>query len=101
MRMATTAWSKLSTPSCGYDIEAEPWLPTTSDTASRIFMSVRCNGFNAVALAEIAVEEGAKALLLPVSCGRQLFDLSDDMVTKLDIEFYQNGRDALPKALGD
>ena len=30
---------------------------------------------NAVTLAEIAVEKGAKSLLLPVSCRRQLFDL--------------------------
>ena len=54
---------------------------------------------NAVALAEQAVEKGAKSLLLPVACRRQLFDLSDDMATKLDIEFYQDGRDALLKAL--
>ena len=56
---------------------------------------------NAVSLAEIAVEKGAKALLLPVSCRRQLFDLSDEMATKLDIEFYQDGRDALLKALAE
>ena len=56
---------------------------------------------NAVTLAEIAVEKGAKALLLPVSCRRQLFDLSDDMATKLDVEYYQDGRDALQKALAD
>ena len=52
-------------------------------------------------LAEIAVEKGAKALLLRVSCRRQLFDLSDDMATKLDVEYYQDGRDALQKALAD
>lgn len=56
---------------------------------------------NAVNLAEMAVEKGAQALLLPVACRRQLFDLSDDMATKLDIEFYQDGRDALLKALAD
>ena len=56
---------------------------------------------NAIALAEIAVEKGAKSLLLPVACRRQLFDLSDDMATKLDIEFYQDARDALLKALVD
>ncbi|MCC6145259.1 MAG: peptidase [Rhodocyclaceae bacterium] len=54
---------------------------------------------NAVSLAEIAAEKGAKSLLLPVSCRRQLFDLSDDLATKLDIEFYQDARDALLKAL--
>jgi len=57
--------------------------------------------YNAVTLAEMAVEKGAQSLLLPVSCRRQLFDLSDDMATKLNIEFYQDGRDALLKALVD
>ena len=57
--------------------------------------------YNAVTLAELAVEKGAKALLLPVSCRRQLFDLSDDMATKLDVEFYLDARDALMKALAD
>ena len=56
---------------------------------------------NAVTLAEMAVEKGAKSLLLPVGCRKQLFELSDDMATKLDIEFYQDGRDALLKALAD
>jgi len=54
-----------------------------------------------VSLAELAVEKGAKSLLLPVACRRQLFDLSDDMATKLDIEFYQDAKDALLKALVD
>jgi ATP-dependent Lon protease len=54
-----------------------------------------------VTLSEIDVEKGAKSLLLPVSCRRQLFDLSDEIATKLDIEFYQDGRDALLKALSD
>ena len=56
---------------------------------------------NAVSLAEIAVEKGAKSLLLPVSCRRQLFELSDDMATRLDIEFYQDAKDALLKSLAD
>lgn len=56
---------------------------------------------NAVALAEQAIEKGAKSLLLPVSCRKQLFDLSDGMATRLDIEFYQDARDALLKALAD
>ena len=56
---------------------------------------------NAVSLAEIAIEKGAKSLLLPVSCRRQLFDLSDDMATRLDVEYYQDARDALLKALAE
>jgi ATP-dependent Lon protease len=54
---------------------------------------------NPVTIAEIAVEKGASALLMPVSCRRQLFDLSDDMATKIDIQFYSDPRDALLKAM--
>jgi ATP-dependent Lon protease len=54
---------------------------------------------NPVTIAEIAVEKGATALLMPVACRRQLFDLSDDMATKIDIQFYSDARDALLKAI--
>jgi ATP-dependent Lon protease len=54
---------------------------------------------NSVSIAEIAVEKGASVLLMPVSCRRQLFDLSDDMATKIDIQFYSEARDALLKAM--
>ena len=56
---------------------------------------------NAVSLAELAVEKGARSLLVPVSARRQLYDLSDEMATKLDIEFYLDARDALLKALAE
>ena len=54
---------------------------------------------NPVTIAEIAVEKGAAALLIPVSCRRQLFDLSDEMATKIDIQFYADAQDALLKAI--
>jgi len=54
---------------------------------------------NAVNIAELAVEKGASALLMPVTARRQLYDLSDDMATKIDIQFYQDARDELLKAL--
>lgn len=50
-------------------------------------------------IAEIAVEKSAQALLAPVSCRRQLYDLSDDMATKVDIQFYHDAKDVLLKAL--
>ena len=50
-------------------------------------------------LAELAVEKGASSLLMPVSARRQLFDLSDAMATKIDIQFYSDTPDALLKAL--
>lgn len=54
---------------------------------------------NPVTIAEIAVEKGASSLLVPVACRRQLIDLSDDMATKIDIQFYSDARDALIKAM--
>jgi ATP-dependent Lon protease len=54
---------------------------------------------NPVPIAEIAVEKGATALLMPVTCRRQLVDLSDDMATKIDIQFYSDAKDALLKAI--
>ncbi len=56
---------------------------------------------NAVTIAEIAVEKGAQALLVPVSCRRQMTELSDDMATKVDVQYYQDAKDALLKAVGD
>ncbi len=52
-----------------------------------------------VTIAEIAVEKGATVLLMPVACRRHLLDLSDDMATKVDIQFYADARDALLKAM--
>ncbi len=57
--------------------------------------------YNAVGLAELAVEKGASTLLMPVSARKQLFDLSDEMATKVTIQFYSDAREALIKALND
>lgn len=54
---------------------------------------------NPVSLVEIAVEKGASAILMPVTCRRQLIDLSDEMATKIDVQFYSDARDALLKAM--
>ena len=56
---------------------------------------------NVVTIAEIAVEKGATSLLMPVACRRQLLDLSDDMATKIDIQFYSDARDVLLKAMAE
>jgi ATP-dependent Lon protease len=56
---------------------------------------------NAESVAELAVEEGATALLIPISARRQLNDRSDEMATKLTILYYTDAREALVKALGD
>jgi ATP-dependent Lon protease len=56
---------------------------------------------NPVTITEIAVEKGATAILMPVTCRRQLIDLSDEMATKIDIQFYSDAQDALLKAMVD
>lgn len=56
---------------------------------------------NSVQLAELAIEHGASRLLMPVSCRRQMADLSDDMATKIDVQYYAEPREALVKGLGE
>jgi len=56
---------------------------------------------NTVSIAELAVEKGATSLLVPVSSRKQLNDLSDNMATKVDIQFYSDVKDALLKAIVD
>jgi ATP-dependent Lon protease len=55
--------------------------------------------YNAVSIVELAVEKGATAVLMPVTSRKQLYDLSDDMATKVDVQFYSDVRDALLKAI--
>jgi ATP-dependent Lon protease len=55
--------------------------------------------YNSINIAELAIEKGATSLLMPVICRKQLYDLSDDMATKVDIQFYSDAREALLKAI--
>ena len=55
----------------------------------------------AARLAELAAERNAQTLLMPVSARRQLDDLSDDVWTRLTVEFYRDGPDGVFKALTD
>ena len=54
---------------------------------------------NAVGIVEAAVEKRAAVVLMPVSARRQLFELSDDMATRINVLFYSDTPDALLKAL--
>ncbi|RJP18305.1 MAG: BREX system Lon protease-like protein BrxL [Deltaproteobacteria bacterium] len=54
---------------------------------------------NAVAIAEIAIEKQATTLLMPISSRRQLFDLPDELATKISVEFYGDAVDAVFKAV--
>lgn len=55
--------------------------------------------YDAVSLAEIAIEKGATTLLIPLNARKQLNELSDDMITKINIQFYTDLKDCLVKAL--
>lgn len=57
--------------------------------------------YNAVQVAELAIDKQPQTLLMPVSARRQLNDLPDDLWTKISIEFYKDAADAVFKALED
>jgi ATP-dependent Lon protease len=57
--------------------------------------------YNAVTIAEMAIEKQAAVLLMPLSARRPLFDLPDELAAKIDIQFYTDVRDALIKAVDD
>ncbi len=59
------------------------------------------NVYNAVNLAELAVEKGASSILVPLNARKQLNDLSDSMITKINIQYYTDLKDCLVKALLD
>ena len=54
---------------------------------------------NAVGVVEAAVEKQAAIVLMPVSARRALLELSDDMATRVNVQFYSDTSDALLKAL--
>jgi ATP-dependent Lon protease len=57
--------------------------------------------YNAVNLAELAVEKGATTLLIPLNARKQLNELSDEMITKINIQYYIDLKDCLIKAIID
>ncbi|MBK6861505.1 MAG: BREX system Lon protease-like protein BrxL [Bacteroidia bacterium] len=57
--------------------------------------------YNAVNLAEISVEKGATTLLIPLNARKQLNELSDEMITKINIQYYTDLKDCLIKTLMD
>jgi ATP-dependent Lon protease len=55
--------------------------------------------YDAINIAELAVEKGANTLLIPLNARKQLNELSDDMITKINIQYYTDLKDCLLKAL--
>jgi ATP-dependent Lon protease len=56
---------------------------------------------NAIDVVELATEKGASVVLMPISSRKQLFELSDDVATRITVVFYQDAREALLKAIAD
>jgi ATP-dependent Lon protease len=56
---------------------------------------------NAIDVMELAVEKGASIVLMPITSRKQLFDLSDDMATKVNILCYGDVREAFQKEIAD
>jgi ATP-dependent Lon protease len=56
---------------------------------------------DAIDVVELAVEKGASVVPMPVSARKQLFDLSDDKATRVNVLFYGEAREALLKAIAD
>jgi ATP-dependent Lon protease len=57
--------------------------------------------YNAVSIIELAADKGAQKVLMPVSARKQLFDLADDLATKVAVVYYADAKDALLKALSE
>jgi ATP-dependent Lon protease len=57
--------------------------------------------YNAVSIIELAADKGAQKILMPVSVRKQLFDLPDDLATKIAVVYYADAKDALLKALSE
>jgi ATP-dependent Lon protease len=53
--------------------------------------------YNAVNLAELSVEKGATTILIPLNACKQLNELSDDIITKINIQYYTDLKDCLIK----
>ncbi len=57
--------------------------------------------YNAVSVIELAADKGAQKILMPVSARKQLFELPDELATRVTVVFYSDARDALLKALSE
>ena len=57
--------------------------------------------YNAVSMIELAADKGAQKILMPVSGRKQLFELPDELATKVTVVYYSDSKDALLKALSE
>jgi ATP-dependent Lon protease len=57
--------------------------------------------YNAVSVVEAAADKGCKTILMPVTTRKLLFELPDEIATRVTVIFYSDARDALLKALNE
>jgi len=57
--------------------------------------------YNAVSVVEAAADKGCKTILMPVATRKLLFELPDEIATRVTVVFYSDARDALLKALNE
>lgn len=57
--------------------------------------------YDAVNITELAVEKRATTLLIPLNSRKQLNELSDEMITKINIQYYTELKDSLVKSFMD
>ncbi len=57
--------------------------------------------YNAVSIIELAADKGAQKILIPISARKQLFELPDNLATKVTVVYYADAKDALLKALSE
>ncbi|HUT84597.1 MAG TPA: BREX system Lon protease-like protein BrxL, partial [Thermodesulfobacteriota bacterium] len=57
--------------------------------------------YNAVSIIELAADKGAQKIIMPVSARKQLFDMPDELATKVTVVYYADAKDALLKALSE
>ncbi len=55
--------------------------------------------YNAVTIVELAADKGAETVLMPVTARKQLNELPDELITRVNIIYYADVRDALLKAV--
>ena len=57
--------------------------------------------YNAISIIELAADKGAQKILMPVTARKQLFEMPDDLATKVTVLYYADIKDALLKALSE
>jgi ATP-dependent Lon protease len=57
--------------------------------------------YNAISIIELAADKGAQRILMPITSRKQLFEMSDDLATKVTVLFYADAKDALLKDLSE